>query len=237
MVTDEFRPDVGKKLFIQHQAELEHGLRQVASALGRDQEYQDPEDFFHDFISGFWDPYEEVCETGNRQQKAITAELRALAEQICHELSPDKRDLCERYNDLMAERNSTALDYAFLVGYQCAFRFLLLGVQPATGAFLRGAGEADQDGVSETEELNSERKIYTHDEAAHIVEMFEDVLDEYGIKVPSPEDDEREPDNEAKLYGSVYSGLLDTVESNIIDLLARYSHGASVVEYEFSGGA
>lgn len=47
--------------------------------------------------------------------------------------------------------------------------------------------------------------IYTRDEAMLIVEMFEDVLDTYNIKVPSPEDDEREPDNEAKLYGSVYS--------------------------------
>lgn len=51
--------------------------------------------------------------------------------------------------------------------------------------------------------------IYTRDEAMLIVEMFEDVLDTYNIKVPSPEDDEREPDNEAKLYGSVYSDLLD----------------------------
>lgn len=236
MVTDEFRPDVGKRLFLQHRAELEQGLRQIASALGRDQEFQNPEDFFHDFISGFWDPYEEVCETGNKQQKAITEELRTLAKQICHALSPDKRDLCERYSDLMAERNSTALDYAFLVGYQCAFRFLLLGVLPAKGAFLRGAGEPDQTGASETGTPDSAQKIYTHDEAALIVEMFEDVLDKHGIKIPSPEDDEREPDNEAKLYGSVYYGLLDAVESNIIDLLSRHSRGGSVVQNEFSGG-
>lgn len=49
--------------------------------------------------------------------------------------------------------------------------------------------------------------IYTRDEAMLIVEMFEDVLDTYNIKVPSPEDDEREPDNEAKLYGSVYTPI------------------------------
>lgn len=42
--------------------------------------------------------------------------------------------------------------------------------------------------------------IYTRDEAVLIVEMFENVLDTYNIKVPSPEDDEREPDNEAKLF-------------------------------------
>lgn len=43
--------------------------------------------------------------------------------------------------------------------------------------------------------------IYIRDEAVLIVEMFENVLDTYNIKVPSPEDDEREPDNEAKLSG------------------------------------
>ena len=61
--------------------------------------------------------------------------------------------------------------------------------------------------------------IYTRDEAMLIVEMFEDVLDTYNIKVPSPEDDEREPDNEAKLYGSVYSDLLDNVEESLIEFL------------------
>lgn len=50
----------------------------------------------------------------------------------------------------------------------------------------------------------NDNAIFTHDEAARIVELFEDVLDEHGIKVPSPEDDERDPDNEAKLYGSVF---------------------------------
>lgn len=46
--------------------------------------------------------------------------------------------------------------------------------------------------------------IYTHGEAACIVKLSEDVLDGHGIKVPSPEYNERKPDNEAKLYGSVY---------------------------------
>ena len=52
-------------------------------------------------------------------------------------MGPDGRPLLERYSDLLAERNSTALDYAFLVGYQCAFRFLMMGLFPATGAFLK----------------------------------------------------------------------------------------------------
>lgn len=78
-------------------------------------------------------------------------------------------------------------------------------------------------------------KIYTHDEAMHILEMFENVLCEYGIKIPSPEDDERDPENDASLYGSTYGDLLDDVESAIIDLLNRHKPDAEVIRYEFSG--
>lgn len=77
--------------------------------------------------------------------------------------------------------------------------------------------------------------IYTRDEAVLIVEMFESVLDTYNIKVPSPEDDEREPDNEAKLYGSVYSDLLDNVEASLIELLEKHDEDTEIVTDGFSG--
>lgn len=77
--------------------------------------------------------------------------------------------------------------------------------------------------------------IYTHDEAALIVEEFETVLEKYGVKIPSPEDDEREKDNGATLYGSTYSDLLDSVEGTLIDLLERHSVGTPIVQYTFSG--
>ena len=77
--------------------------------------------------------------------------------------------------------------------------------------------------------------IYTHDEAALIVEEFETVLEKYGVKTPSPEDDEREEDNGATLYGSTYSDLLDSVEDTLIHLLERHSVGTPIVQYTFSG--
>lgn len=79
-----------------------------------------------------------------------------------------------------------------------------------------------------------EEKIYTRDEAAQIVELFDDILAVNNIKVPSPEDGQREPDNEAALYGSVYYGLLDEVEAMLIDLMNRHSKGAKVVTDTFS---
>lgn len=77
--------------------------------------------------------------------------------------------------------------------------------------------------------------IYTHDESMLIVEMFEDILDTHNIVIPSPEDDERGSDNEAKLYGSVYSDLLDRVEASIIALLNRHKDHTEIITYEFSG--
>ena len=77
--------------------------------------------------------------------------------------------------------------------------------------------------------------IYTHDEAAAIVEMFEDLLDKHNIRIPSPEDGQREEDNEAKLYGSVYSDLLDSVENHLIKVLDKCGESTVIVTGVFSG--
>lgn len=63
--------------------------------------------------------------------------------------------------------------------------------------------------------------IFTHDEAANIVELFEETLSAFKVVLPSPEDDEKDPCNSAPLYGSTYSNLLDNVEEILIALLER----------------
>lgn len=62
------------------------------------------------------------------------------------------------------------------------------------------------------------KTIYTRNEAADIVEIFEDVLSEHDIEVPSDEDDERDEDDMVGLYGSTYYGLLDEIETVIAAL-------------------
>lgn len=83
--------------------------------------------------------------------------------------------------------------------------------------------------------------IYTRDEAARIVEMFENILVENEISIPSPEDD-RDPDDNLGLYGSVYSDLLDEVEGALVRIIIRRGpHGDhikdlnEVIAGEFSG--
>lgn len=76
--------------------------------------------------------------------------------------------------------------------------------------------------------------VYTHDEAADIVGMFEELLLENKLKIPSPEDDERDPDDQFGMYGSTYDELLSGVESALVEIIARIKGGASVIEDEFS---
>lgn len=66
-----------------------------------------------------------------------------------------------------------------------------------------------------------EKQVYTHDIAARIVECFENVLEEQDITLTSPEDDEKDPDNAARLYGSTYYDLLDATESIVIQTLEQ----------------
>ena len=77
--------------------------------------------------------------------------------------------------------------------------------------------------------------INTHDEAAMIVELFENVLDENDITVPGPDDDERNPENTARLYGMTYYELLDAVERRLIMLINRATVRERFESYVFSG--
>ena len=71
--------------------------------------------------------------------------------------------------------------------------------------------------------------IFTREEAAEIVEKFEDVLVANDICVPSPEDDERDPDDMLGLYGTIYFRLVDYVESKIKEILERYQNGDDII--------
>lgn len=78
------------------------------------------------------------------------------------------------------------------------------------------------------------KKVYTHDEAARIVEAFEDVLIKNNIRVPSPEDDERE-EYDCGLYGTVFADLMDYVEDILVDLCRINPSDAEIIVGEYSG--
>lgn len=84
--------------------------------------------------------------------------------------------------------------------------------------------------------MSEESTIYTHQEAANIVELFEDVLTTYGIDIPSPEDeDDRDPETSAHLYGMTYFNLVDEVEKALMSLLDKHQPSTKIVNYTFNG--
>lgn len=61
-------------------------------------------------------------------------------------------------------------------------------------------------------------KIFTHNIAAELIDIFEDVLDEHDITIP---DEEREGnDDEARIYGKVYTDLLYITEMALVRRIA-----------------
>lgn len=92
--------------------------------------------------------------------------------------------------------------------------------------------EAVQEYLENGEKAEVADKVYTHSEAADIIELFEDVLDRHGMTIPPSEDDER-GDDSGCLYGSTYDGLLDAVEAILIEMATRVKKGDEVIEDVF----
>lgn len=77
------------------------------------------------------------------------------------------------------------------------------------------------------------KSVHTHNITSDIICEMEKVLDRYDITVPSPEDDERGKDNCARLYGTVYSDLVDNIETILIELCNKVMNGSKVIPYVY----
>lgn len=138
MISEEFKSGLGKERYIKHQKELIEALQQLANALGEDKAYCHSKDFFQDFLNGFWEPFDEISDVGNRKQDKLNAELQSYKKLIETKIGLEENDLLGHYIDLLGARNGEALSYAFLVGYQSAFRFLMLGLSDPAAVLPEG---------------------------------------------------------------------------------------------------
>lgn len=79
--------------------------------------------------------------------------------------------------------------------------------------------------------------IYTHDEAAKILDRIDDILVRYGVRVPSPEDEDGDRgEYEDGLYGSTYDELLAIIEERIKAIVkAARNENCVVIPDKFSG--
>ena len=76
--------------------------------------------------------------------------------------------------------------------------------------------------------------VNTHHLTRDILDLVDNYLSSFGIKVPSPEDHERGEDNDAALYGTTYAELFDPIEDMIVDAVERAARGESVQSYVFN---
>ena len=79
-------------------------------------------------------------------------------------------------------------------------------------------------------------KLHTRPFAADIVSLFENLLDEHGIIIPSPEDSDGRFDygNTVPIYGTTYSDLLDEVEQILVNMLRHYDSETEIISFVYS---
>lgn len=112
---------------------LEHMIRQLAQAVGnRAPEHEEIAAFFHSFMDGGWDAFEEASAHDTGELKDMDKEILNIQRQLSRLLEEEHPDLIGKYEDLLNIRMTRELDQAFLVGYQTAIRLLLMGILPVS---------------------------------------------------------------------------------------------------------
>ena len=112
----------------QHIQTLTGALQGIAESISMEPSFTDIPQFFHSYMYGDWCPFEEAT-------NPITAEVQEhnqKADQLISYLKSRMPESSHRQVDAYIEevntRYTAELDYAYLVGFQTAFRMLLLGI-------------------------------------------------------------------------------------------------------------
>ena len=61
-------------------------------------------------------------------------------------MDEDGQDLFVRYEAMLNSRMTSELDHAYLVGYQTAIRFLLMGILPTEAVLTHNSQNASEEG-------------------------------------------------------------------------------------------
>lgn len=130
-----------------HQLSLEQAIYRLAQAVGnRPPEREDISAFFQALISGDWDAYEEATAHESAELRKQDREILQLQEKLREQLDEDGQDLFVRYEAMLNSRMTSELDHAYLVGYQTAIRFLLMGILPTEAVLTHNSQNASEEG-------------------------------------------------------------------------------------------
>lgn len=112
----------------QHIQVLAHALQGIADSIGMAPAFVDAPQFFYDYMYGDWHPYMEASDPATEELKAHNQNILHLVNYLESLLPKEAHRKVEEYIDAVNNRYTAELDYAYMVGFQTAFRMLLLGI-------------------------------------------------------------------------------------------------------------
>jgi len=111
-----------------HIQSLTHALQGIAGSVGMDPAFVDAPQFFYDYMSGNWNPFVEASDAVTEELKEHNQTVRKLRHSLKGLLPEGAHRQVDEYTDALNHRYTAELDYAYMVGFQTAFRMLLLGL-------------------------------------------------------------------------------------------------------------
>ncbi|MBQ7025056.1 MAG: hypothetical protein IJN31_00490 [Peptococcaceae bacterium] len=132
MCKDYSAREVCKSILSSRRAELEQAIRQLAVAVGN--KALDEETvrlFFQEVLDNSWDAYEEATCNKSHELRELNKQVLDLENRIVNLIGKRNKSLMDQYATLVNCRDRHELEEAYLTGYQCALRFVLMGIMPA----------------------------------------------------------------------------------------------------------
>lgn len=121
----------------QHIQVLTQVLQGIAGSIGMAPAFVDAPQFFYNYMYGDWHPYMEASEPATADLKARNQNVLHLVNYLESLLPKEAHRKVEEYIDAVNNRYTAELDYAYMVGFQTAFRMMLLGITDAFEKRLR----------------------------------------------------------------------------------------------------
>ena len=112
----------------QHIQVLTHALQGIAGSIGMAPAFVDAPQFFYNYMYGDWHPYMEASEPATADLKVRNQNVLHLVNYLESLLPKEAHRKVEEYIDAVNNRYTAELDYAYMVGFQTAFRMMLLGI-------------------------------------------------------------------------------------------------------------
>ena len=123
--------EVCKAILTNRRPELEQAIRQLAAAAGnRELNEEEISLFFQEVMDNCWDAFEEATCNKSPELQELNKRILEMESRILKLIGKENGKLMDRYAALVNSRDQHELEEAFLVGYQCAIRFVLMGIMP-----------------------------------------------------------------------------------------------------------